>query len=281
MEELKNNSSCSLCGEGELQLFLTGGVSDSTAKKDYASRGVASNMFNKYYRCSYCDGILSDHKDIKSYQQGVVQGDFSSSRESFEAAKTNYKLVKEYLTEGSRVLEIGCSDAAFLRLLSNQKRYAVEPCHKSSCIAKKFIKNLFQGYWQDYKENDFDQIFCFQTIEHFLHINKDVQKVYDSLKPGGDFFLTAHNYSSLINKVLGKKSPIFDYQHFQVFNLKSISIFLQNIGFEVLECRQFCNTYNLSYAFRLLGIDLKLALDPRIPFPVGNIFVRARRPIFQ
>ncbi len=89
------------------------------------------------------------------------------------------------------------------------------------------------------------------TLEHVQSPTSLAQSAYQLLQKGGAFVIVTHDYNRLINKLLGRRSPIIDIEHLQLFNKKSINIMLHECRFENISIKQFINYYSLKYWLRL------------------------------
>ena len=74
------------------------------------------------------------------------------------------------------------------------------------------------------------------------------------LKPGGAVMIVSHNYRHWLMRLLGRRSPIVDIEHLQVFSPASLSFALQRAGFTAPAITPFTNRYPLHYWTRLLPI---------------------------
>ena len=84
-------------------------------------------------------------------------------------------------------------------------------------------------------------------------------------------FLVGHNWRALSTKVLGRKSPIFDIEHLQLFSRESVGASSSAAGFADIEILPVLNRYPLTYWARLF------------PFPAGlkNAVLAALRSSFM
>ena len=110
------------------------------------------------------------------------------------------------------------------------------------------------------------------------------------LRPGGVFVAVTHDYRGWVNRLLGKRSPIIDIEHMQLFSAQSSKQLLALRGYCNVGTRQFRNAYRLSYWLRLVPIPaaLKSAVIAvvkrtpvdrfRISFNVGNTVSWGVRP---
>ena len=80
--------------------------------------------------------------------------------------------------------------------------------------------------------------------------------IFRLLKPGGAFVTITHNYRSIVNRLMGEKSPIIDIEHMQIFSDKSIVNLMNKSNFENITNKSIKNRYrifirqlkNLSYS---------------------------------
>ena len=89
------------------------------------------------------------------------------------------------------------------------------------------------------------------TLEHVqdpMELSKSVLRL---LKSGGAFVTVTHDYKSLVNRLLGMRSPIIDIEHLQLFSRKSIQEMFVRAGYINVSTRSFVNNYSLKYWSRL------------------------------
>src|SRR5207302_7996014 len=128
-------------------------------------------------------------------------------------------------------------------------------------------------------------ITCFQTIEHLYEPLQMCRDAHKLLKDGGALFLIGHNRRSLSAKLLGRKSPIFDIEHLQLFSPRSARALLKNAGYNRVEVRPVLNRYPLHYWLKLFPLPtglkrwlIRLLKATRlghipVPLPAGNMAV--------
>ncbi len=94
----------------------------------------------------------------------------------------------------------------------------------------------------------------------------------------------------MLARLLGRRSPIYDVEHLQLFSPRSVRVLLERAGFRDVEVRPVVNRYPTGYWAKLLPApkpakDVLLgALDRtarsarcRCPRPVGNLAAIAWR----
>jgi hypothetical protein len=100
----------------------------------------------------------------------------------------------------------------------------------------------------------------------------------------------AHDYRAMVNRLLGKRSPIIDIEHLQLFSRPSLKRLLTDAGFENVSIGTFKNRYPLHYWNRLFPFPspwkrLQASLlsltgigDWQIGLDVGNLLACGTRP---
>jgi hypothetical protein len=136
-------------------------------------------------------------------------------------------------------------------------------------------------------------IACFQTLEHLSNPRAFVQQAWTRLKPGGLLAMVTHDYKSVVNRLLGKRSPIIDIEHLQLFCKKSLLHLLHEVGFAQIQQQGIYNCYPLSYWIKLTPFPkpFKMALlafltkhpsvNRNIKVPVGNVLTVAYKPVTE
>jgi SAM-dependent methyltransferase len=185
-------------------------------------------------------------------------------------------------------LEIGTGTGVFLEYLRDEgfslvegiepseKAIAAAPVHRLPWIKKGMFKE------DDYKPESFDLICCFMTMEHVRDPLLVAQAAFRLLRPGGAFVTITHDRRNWLNKILGRRSPIIDIEHMQLFSPASICYLFGKVGYRNVVTNDFSNRYSLRYWLRLcpfpsfvknvsLSLLLKLGIaNRRLTFNVGN-----------
>ena len=230
----------------------------------YASRKNPEFMCHELSRCNKCDliytgnppsgGELSENYHMASFDSFEEANDASDAYGT-ALAKLFYKLKKK-----NNALEIGTGTGIFLEELKKQgfKNVAgVEPSLSAIEAAPKYRQAwITHGTFDPltFKENSFDLVCCFMTLEHVFDPMEIAKESYNLLDYGGAVAFVVHDSNAWINKILGSKSPIIDIEHLQIFSKKSVTQLLKNSNFEEIIVRSFKNTYRLSYWIKLLPL---------------------------
>ncbi len=224
----------------------------------FASRKEPEPFHLRLFLCKNCDLIYANPiLDLEKIKKEYEAASFDSSIEAAFAAETYAKYLPKNLNAKS-ALDIGCGGGEFL--LELQKRgiknlCGVEPSKAAAHTAKPEIKDFIIEDFFDKKlflKKRFDLISCFQTFEHVvdpLELSKDA---YSLLNEEGKFFVVTHNFCGYVNKILGKKSPIYDIEHMQLFSPISLRKTLEKAGFSDIKIFWIVNKYPLFYWLKLL-----------------------------
>ena len=291
------NRACPLCGSvDDSQVFAEANFDFSSLDKfAFASRKIPEYMHYRMISCCTCDLLYASPLPaadllVKSY----VEADFDSSFEAHCAARTYAGFlphIMKRLPDLRGTLDIGTGDGAFLEELLKKGFVGVEgiePSKAPVATAKETIRPLIrEGIFrpEDYGDDRFSLVTCFQTLEHLSDPLAMCRKAHAMLKKGGAVYFVCHSRRSLLARVLGLKSPIFDIEHLQLFSPQSAQYLLVQCGFIDIEVKPMVNSYPLSYWLKLFPfpVKLKTAILTRlvnsrigslmIPFPVGNLAV--------
>lgn len=295
--------SCPLCGAGpdSATAFLADTRDDGRLTEfSFASRKDPEYMSHAMVECSACDLAYVDRPPVadelaESYHVAA----YDSSREAEDAADAYAAAIAPVLARLPRLgsaLEIGTGTAAFLARLKDAgfvEVIGVEPSTAAIAAAPAERKDwIREGVFreEDFAPGSFDLICCFMTLEHVLDPGALVASALRLLRPGGAFVAVTHDRRAWLNRLLGKRSPIVDVEHMQLFSAESSRNLLARHGYGDVGGTSFRNAYAPSYWMRLapLPAPLKTAaigalratpLDrARLPFDVGNFISWGFRP---
>lgn len=258
---------CPIChsDESSAELFQNENIDLAQISKfSFSSRKLPEYMCHKLLRCLNCDLVYACNPPEQLFlAEAYHKADFDSSAEGDDAALSYIKVLKPALLQLNNklsALEIGAGTGVFLELLKAEgfeELIGIEPSIAAILAApvhrKKWLKNeIFTE--NHFNPGSFDLICCFMTMEHIQDPLAAAQSVYRLLKPGGLFVTVTHDYRSWINRLLGKKSPIIDIEHMQLFSSHSITRLFMQAGFNNIKVSKFQNKYYLNYWLRLMPI---------------------------
>jgi SAM-dependent methyltransferase len=268
---------CPLCGSGSRSVAVAQARLD-VRKLDnfaFASRKRPEYMHHRLLLCQGCDLLYaSPAPTAADLHRAYAAADYDSGEESRYASATYGALLPSILARlpaSGGAIDIGTGDGAFLSVLLDagfRDVVGVEPSAAPVRAARADVRELIhEGPFrrQDFEAGGFRLVTSFQTLEHLSEPLTMCRDAYELLAPGGGLYVVSHNRSALPNRVLGRRSPIFDIEHLQLFSPDSLRALLDRAGFTRIEVRPIVNRYPLRYWLRLLPI----------PSPVGAAALKA------
>lgn len=287
---------CPVCGAGPANatLFLEDSIDPSRLSGfSFASRKVPEYMSHKLVRCGICDLVYADNPpDAGVLANAYHEAAYDSAEEADDAAAAYLRAAGKSLAALPRrrsALEIGTGTGVFLECLQREgfselvgvepSRAAIEaaPAHRRQWIRE----GIFEE--RDFTAESFDLVCCFMTLEHVRDPRAVAEAARRLLRPGGAFVAVTHDYRSPVNRLLGKRSPIIDVEHMQLFSAASVRRLFEESGYERITVNAFVNRYRASYWLRLAPLPTALksglsrllmacGMDRHVAFNVGNVF---------
>ncbi len=287
---------CPVCGTDadKASLFVEETIDERKLSGfSFASRKEPEFMSHRLVLCPSCDLVYvdappGDHELAQAYHAA----DYDSADEANDAALAYIKAIRPVLGKLARqdaALEIGTGTGAFLEHMSRvgfTNLVGVEPSPAAVASAPDHRRAwISTGMFDEaqFAAASFDLVCCFMTMEHVHDPAAIARAALKLLRPAGAFVTVTHDYRGLVNRLLGRRSPIIDVEHMQLFSPRSIRELFDRAGFSGVTVKAFVNTYSLRYWTRLTPLPggvkrslLKIAgaarLDQaRLGFNVGNL----------
>ncbi len=293
---------CPICEKtfAKNKIFLKKNIKESEITSfSFSSRKIPEFMNHKLILCSSCSLVYADNPPQEvELAESYHQADYDSGKEADMAADTYMYYMEEAISRldnTDMALDIGTGNGILLELLNDRgfkTVKGVEPSKEAINSAPEKRKSwIIEGIFNEseFSENSYDLICCFMTMEHVKDPKILSKSVLNILKPGGIFVTVTHDYQSIINKMLGKNSPIIDIEHMQIFSKKSMTDLLRNCGYDDIGIKSIKNRYPITYWTRLLPLPkiIKTLLlriiyytgmnNFNIGINVGNIMSIARK----
>ncbi len=263
MQEVR---SCPVCGCSKFgRIFIDENIDKSKISGlTFASRKQPEFMCHRLVQCFECDLVYANNPPSASdLADAYHSAEYDSALEANDAAFSYIQAIRPLLKNmksKDKALEIGAGTGIFLDYLAEEgfaELVGVEPSSAAIAAAPEKRKGwIKEGIFNenDFIPNTFDLICCFMTLEHVHDPNVLMKSVFNLLKPGGVFVVITHDYRSLVNRILGKKSPIVDIEHMQLFSKKSIFNLFCRCNFIDVSVASFSNSYRISYWLKLAPI---------------------------
>lgn len=255
---------CPVCHAAyeQAHLFLEKNIDPAKLSgSSFSSRKAPEFMCHRLVRCGNCDLVYADQPPpVDELAHAYHAAEYDSSEEANDAAASYIRAIKptlDGLAQRRSALEIGTGTGIFLEYLSHEgfaELVGVEPSAAAIAAApvgrQAWIRaGMFEE--KDFAPESFDLICCFMTMEHVRDPGAVARSAYRLLSPGGAFVTVTHDYSGRLNRVLGKRSPIIDIEHLQLFSGRSVRYLFDSSGYSEVSVHAFINTYSLKYWMRL------------------------------
>lgn len=292
MEKLRP---CPVChaSSGKAGLFTEKNIDPNKLSKfSFSSRKEPEYMCHRLVQCPNCDLVYADEPpEEQELAHAYHTADYDSAEEADAAARAYIRVLQPTLSKMTRrrsALEIGAGTGTFLEHLSQEgftDLVGIEPSSAAIASAPEHrLTWMREGMFEEnnFVPESFDLVCCFMTLEHVRDPDVVAQAAFRLLRPGGAFVAVTHDYRSIVNRFLGKRSPIIDIEHLQLFSERSVRHLFEGTGYTDVTVKTFTNTYALRYWIRLaplpgrmksiaLNLMASIGLDKiKIGINVGN-----------
>lgn len=145
-------------------------------------------------------------------------------------------IVRQRVPAGSRLVDFGCGDGAFLRELNDPAATGFEIGAPGRLCAGP--SDIVLGNWAstvggpDLPLGQFAAVTAFDVLEHLPRLEEDVALVRSLLAPGGLFFASVPDIASLVARAMGKRWNMLLLEHLWYFSPATFDRFLARFGFE-------------------------------------------------
>ena len=293
---------CPVCGTDPAgsKIFLKQSIDMSRISGfSYASRKTPEYMRFELVSCRDCTTVFASSAPPKgAITRAYHEAEYDSADEARFAAATYRTALTPFLSSlpsRQRALEIGTGTGVFLTQLQQagfSEVIGIEPSRAAIDAAEPAVRPLIrEGIFvgDDFAPGSFDLICCFQTLEHVPDPLGLVEASARLLRRGGLLALVTHDYRSAVNRLLGRRSPIIDIEHLQLFCRPSLDRLLVAGGLETVAIESFANRYRLAYWLRLAPFPSMIkpaiqkiaartgAADIKLRVNVGNLLSIGRK----
>ena len=298
------NRDCPICGAPASRgsLFLDRTLDEARlTTASFASRKTPEFMSYHLVACGVCSVVFAAEAPAAGVLADAYhEADFATADEAGYAART-YMAALAPMLDGlpgrNLALEIGAGTGVFLaelRAAGFTRQVGIEPSPAAIAAATPEVRaclqrGVFTG--DEFPPGTVSLVCCFMTLEHVPDPTALAEAAFRMLAPGGMVAFITHDYTAPLNRLLGRRSPIIDIEHLQLFNPPSLRRLLGDAGFAVRHLAPIRNTYPLAYWISLLPLmggvkDVAVAsvralglgrLAVRIS--VGNLLTVGQKPL--
>ena len=292
---------CPICGAPGEPRFERSFDPARVDSMTFASRKQPELMHWSMAECVRCDLMFAlDPPAFELLRDAYADAGFDADRESDAAALTYASVVERMILrplgwghDRLRVLDVGCGDGAFLARMHDagaSRVVGIEISDAPIRRARPEIRDVIERCMiEEYEGKDFTIATGFQVWEHFSAPRQVMEALRDTVVPGGLVLGVVHDRRALANRLMRRKSPIWDVEHLQLFSPKSVRALVEAAGMRLVRVQHIANTYAADYWLRLAPLPpalrgpLRRLVRPggreiRVPMRVGNLaFIAQQR----
>jgi len=219
----------------------------------FESMDYITNTPQKVVRCQQCGLVYvnpqPDADELGDHYPRVYYGEEPFLYEKLDAY-SRFKRIRNFVTKGSTVLDIGCGRGL---VLSRLKEIGCEVRGTElSDTSSKYAKNVLQlniinrdlkdcGFNSDY----FDVITMFHSLEHMISPLATLKEVYRILRPGGTLLVEVPDFGSIYSKIFKEKWFHLDVpRHLFHFTAHTLEKSLLTAGFSVFKQTRYAIMYD-------------------------------------
>lgn len=226
--ELTKMVQCNVCESGDnKELFY---VSERSVVQClncgliYVANPMNSEETKEYYEHEYYTG----------YNRSAVTSCYGQG-ESFRIKEAKNRL--STLGHVNSLLDVGCGMGFFVKTASEIGITAIgiDISQNAVTYGQSQGLDLRQGdllYSQDFKNDSFDLITFWASIEHLYHPKETLQKAHQLLKPNGVIVIETGNFDSYFAKIFKNKWRLVTIDHNFYFSSQTLDNLLRTTGFE-------------------------------------------------
>lgn len=257
---------CPVCGNADESRELYPERIDAArlGALSYSSRKEPEQLNLRMVVCPGCGLLYAPQVPSTEYlERAYTDTGFDGAGEARYAAASYAEALRAHLAElpdRQSALEIGAGNGALLvhlRAMGLAEVLGIEPSIAAVRDAALETRPLIRVGSFDpsgLPTSHFSLLIANQTIEHVAEPLALLASARALLKPGGLLMMVSHDYRHPLMRILGRRAPIIDIEHLQVFSRASLAFALERAGFAEVRIAPFANRYPLHYWVRLIPL---------------------------
>ena len=203
-------------------------------------------------QCSGCGLVQLTNKPVSYYKEVIRAAACSPEMQSFRARQFS-DFVKRYSLKGKKVVEIGCGHGEYLGIMRGQGVHAFGVEYGAEAVAQcvknglKVKKGFIGKASAEIPGGPFDAFFIMNFLEHLPDPRKTLAGIRHNLSEGAVGLVEVPNFDLILKENLFSE---FIPDHLFYFTKKTLSLVLEQNGFEVLACNVVWHGYIISAVIR-------------------------------
>jgi len=206
------------------------------------------------YKCTMCDlvGLPQVETDASYYDLYYPRGYHAQTSPKLLGRMWNFfsvfltmrkiKLIKRYISLPCSLLDVGCGDGGFLKLLDSRlfNAHGLEPVQEAVDAATKAGLQVTRGniLKDALSPEKFNVVTLWHVFEHIKDPETALRRIHAILRPGGLLVMSMPNVNSLAFRLGGKYWFHLDSpRHLWLYNETNIKTLLAASSFKVETCR--------------------------------------------
>lgn len=204
-------------------------------------------------QCPCCGMVQLSNSPVSYYRDVIRAAAFSPEMGAFRLNQFQQWASKYHLL-GQHVLEIGCGKGEYLALLQEAgvQAFGIEHALDAVTSCQQAGLRVAQGYLGDeapdiFTDAKFDGFVCLNFMEHWPQPRQSLHALWSILNDDAIGLIEVPNFDMIVQKGLFSE---FIADHLLYFTEQTLKVFLENNGFEVLDCQPVWQDYILSAVVR-------------------------------
>lgn len=231
---------CRICNANTFKTIFESKTCPKSSHKFAKEKSEAEDSLTDItvLKCTNCNTVQLDKDFTEEYAEDY-QRNTSFSKAALEFINKNINEYEDSLggLKGKNIIEIGCGDGSFSKLLMNKGAVMTgfEPSEIASEIAGKTGIKVINTYFDNdtAKEvKDFDGFVIRYVLEHIPNPNEFLKNIHSVCKENAIGLIELPNYEKMISE---KRYFEFFREHVVYYSGDTLAHVLNNNGFELLK----------------------------------------------